>query len=77
MKYSRLTTNDRVTVPTTLRKKYGLAPGCKVKFEIVNEGIKITALVTPDEIKTNIGFLGTKGMLLKTLVEEKKRENKL
>ena len=72
MKFSRLTTNGRVTIPAELRKKYKFYPGRRVKFEAAEDGIKIIPFATPEEIKANIGFLGTKGKLLKSLMEEKK-----
>jgi len=77
MKLAKTTTNGRATIPAKLRKKYGLTPGCKVVFKIVDDGINITPLITPDEIVTNIGFLGTKGILSKALAEEKKRVRKI
>ena len=42
-------------------------------FEIIDNEIKIIPIVTQDEIKANIGFLGTKGKLLKALMEEKSK----
>ncbi|WP_337873140.1 AbrB/MazE/SpoVT family DNA-binding domain-containing protein [Ignavibacterium sp.] len=74
MRLAKVTTNGRLTIPAPYRKKYGLYPGRKVKFETDDNGIKIIPLVTPEEVKNNIGFLGTKGKLLKALMEEKKRE---
>lgn len=72
MKLSRVTTNGRITIPIELRKKYNLAPGRKVKFEMTDDGIRLIPLATPDEIRHNIGFLGTGGKMLKKLMEEKK-----
>ena len=43
-------------------------------FVVEEDGIKIIPLVTAEEIKANIGFLGTKGKLLKAFMKEKKRE---
>lgn len=74
MKLAKLTTNGRVTIPAQLRKKYNLTPGKRVKFETTGDEIKIIPLTTPDEVKANIGFLGTKGKLLKALMREKKLE---
>jgi AbrB family looped-hinge helix DNA binding protein len=74
MKFTRLTTNGRVTLPAELRKKYGLTAGRKVKFVLAEDGIRIIPLGVKEEIQANIGFLGTKGKLLKALMEEKKLE---
>jgi len=73
MKFARLTTNGRVTIPAPLRKKYALTPGRKVKFETTTDGIRVIPLATPQEIKANIGFLGTKGKLLKSLMKGKSK----
>jgi AbrB family looped-hinge helix DNA binding protein len=77
MKLVKVTTNGRVTLPATLRNKYKLTPGRKVKFEVLEEGIRIIPLATPEEIKVYIGFLEMKGKLLKSLMEEKRREREL
>jgi hypothetical protein len=46
----------------------------KVKGKISK---RTKAILTPKVIKTNAGFLGTKGKLLKSLMEEKKKEKNL
>jgi bifunctional DNA-binding transcriptional regulator/antitoxin component of YhaV-PrlF toxin-antitoxin module len=74
MKLVRVTTSGRVTIPAKLRKKYNLTPRRKVKFEIDGGGVRIVLIITPEEIKANAGFLGTKGKLLKSLLKEKQRE---
>lgn len=77
MKFSKITTNGRITIPASLRKKYGFTPGRKVKFEIVEDGIILIPLVTKQEVRANAGILGMKGKLLKSLMKEKKRERAL
>jgi AbrB family looped-hinge helix DNA binding protein len=74
MKFSKLTTNGRITIPAELRKKYGLTPGRRVRFFEDKDGIKIIPLFTAEEIKANTGVLGLKGEMLKSLMEEKKRK---
>ncbi|HMN26274.1 MAG TPA: AbrB/MazE/SpoVT family DNA-binding domain-containing protein [Ignavibacteriaceae bacterium] len=74
MKIAKLTANGRVTIPAKLRTKFNLAPGKRVKFEVEQDAIKIIPIATPKEIKSNAGFLGTKGKLLKLLMEEKRIE---
>lgn len=76
MKFSRLTTNRRVTIPAPLRKKYNLTPGRRVRFETTEDGIRIIPLVNSEEVMASLGFLGTKGKLLKALMEEKKLEKR-
>lgn len=45
MKILKVTKNGRITLSAELRKKYGLYAGRKVKFEICEDGLKITPLV--------------------------------
>ena len=73
----KVTTNGRVTIPASLRKKYKLTPGRRVKFEPTADGIIIIPPATPEEIRMNAGILGMKGKLLKSLMKEKKREREL
>jgi bifunctional DNA-binding transcriptional regulator/antitoxin component of YhaV-PrlF toxin-antitoxin module len=77
MKLSKVTSGGKVTIPVELRKKYKFTPGRRVRLDTDEEGIIITPLVTPKEIRANAGFLGTKGKLLKSFMEEKKRESEL
>jgi len=77
MKFRKLMSNGRITIPVDIRSKYDLTAGRKVKFELTENGILIIPLVSSEEVKTNIGFLGTGGKLLKALMEEKKFEGDL
>lgn len=77
MKLARVTSNGRLTIPASLRKKYDLTPGRKVKFEAIEDAIRIIPLVTLEEVEATAGFLGMKGKLLKSLMKEKKRERRL
>jgi AbrB family looped-hinge helix DNA binding protein len=74
MKFSRVTQNGRITIPFEFRKKYKLTPGRRVRFETAEDGVRIIPLATAEEIRANIGFLGMKGKLLKSLMREKKIE---
>jgi len=76
MKLSRVTSGGRITIPASLRKKYKLKPGTRVHFDEEKDGIRIIP-ITKETIQANVGFLGMKGKLLKSLVEEKKREREL
>ncbi len=60
MKFVKLTSNGRVTIPAKPRKKYRLHPGRKVKFKVEEDGIRIIPLFTAEEIKVNAGVLGMK-----------------
>ncbi len=72
MKFRKLMPDGRITIPVDIRWKYDLTVGRKVKFELTENGILIIPLVTSEEVKSNIGFLGTGGKLLKALIEEKR-----
>jgi len=76
MKISKVTSGGRVTIPVELRKKYNLKPRTRINFFEEYNGIKIIPL-TKETIKAYAGFLGADGKLLKSLMEEKKREREL
>jgi len=71
-----VTSKGEIVIPPQLRKKYGIKAGTKVQFSESHGTISITPM-TPELLKANIGFLGTKGKLLRALMEEKKREREL
>ena len=74
IKLARFTSRGRITIPAELRRKYKLEPGRRVKFEVVEDGIRIIPFATTEEIKANIGFLKKDGKrLLKALMEEKSK----
>ncbi len=73
MKLYKVSTKGRITLPAELRKKYKLTPGKRVRFIEEKDGLRMIPLATPEEIKANIGFLGTGGKMLKALMEEKKK----
>ena len=77
MKIAKVTTNGRVSIPAKLRIKHELYPGSKVRFEIADDKLQIIPLSTAEEIRANVGTLELKGIMLKSLMEEKKRERKL
>jgi AbrB family looped-hinge helix DNA binding protein len=71
-----VTTKGQLVIPSKLRKRFGIQPGTRVNFFEEKDGIKIIP-VTVDTIETNIGFMKTDGKLLKSLMEEKKKEREL
>jgi AbrB family looped-hinge helix DNA binding protein len=76
MKLFKVTSGGRVTIPAKLRQKYNFKPGTRVNFVVEGDGIKMIPL-TKETIKDNAGFLKMRGKLLKSLMEEKKREREL
>jgi AbrB family looped-hinge helix DNA binding protein len=73
---SSVTVKGQVVIPVKLRKKYGIKNGTRINFYDENGEIHLIP-ITPEMIEKNMGFLGTKGKLLRMLMEEKKREREL
>lgn len=76
METSIVASKGQVVIPSKLRRKYGIRNGTRVHFFEVNGEIRLVP-VTPELIDKNIGLLGTKGKLMRALLEEKKREREL
>lgn len=70
METTTVTTNGRVTIPHTIRKKYKIKPGTRVYFTDKNGEIIIEP-ITKELIKADWEILGIKGKLLKELMMEK------
>lgn len=68
-----MTSNGRLTIPKTLRKRLGIKKGTMVA--IVERDNKIfVQKVDRNYFLQFVGILPTKGKMLKRLVREKKRE---
>ena len=76
MESSVVTIKGQMVIPSRLRKKYKIKNGTRIQLEEEGDGIKLIP-ITPELIRSKAGFLGTKGKLLKALMEEKKREREL
>lgn len=76
MEFSTVTVKGQVVIPSRIRRKYKIKQGTKINFVEKENGIMLIP-ITPEAIEKNFGFLGTKGKLLKALMEEKKREREL
>jgi len=76
METSVVTSKGQVVIPSKLRRKYGIKNGTRIHFYEVNGEIRLVP-VTPELIDKNIGLLGTRGKLMRALMEEKKREREL
>jgi AbrB family looped-hinge helix DNA binding protein len=76
MDTSVVTTKGQVVIPSKIRRKFGIRSGTRIHFYEKNGEILMIPL-THELVDANIGFLGTKGKLLKALGEEKKREREL
>ncbi len=76
MEKRKITEKGTVTIPQKFRKKYGIRNGTKIFFQEEKDGIKIIP-ITPEMIKMNIGFIKGRRSLLKSLMEEKRKEREL
>ncbi len=76
MDASIVTTKGQVVIPSKMRRQFGIKNGTRIHFYEKDGEIRMIPL-THELIDTNIGFLGTKGKLLKALANEKKREREL
>jgi bifunctional DNA-binding transcriptional regulator/antitoxin component of YhaV-PrlF toxin-antitoxin module len=77
MEIGKVSLKGKLTIPQKLLKKYGIKPGTKLICRDESNGIKIISAVTYEEVYSNIGFVKTKRNLIKSLIEEKKRERRL
>lgn len=76
MDTSIVTTKGQVVIPSKLRRRFGIKNGTRIHFYEKEGEIRLIPL-THELVDSNIGFLGTKGKLLKTLAEEKRKEREL
>jgi AbrB family looped-hinge helix DNA binding protein len=73
MDASTVSAKGTITVPARIRRKFGTKKGTKVAF-IVQDGKLIMQPQNKDYFMKMAGILGTKGKLLKALMEERKQE---
>lgn len=76
MESTKATNKGFVLIPSKMRKKYKIKEGTIINLKEEADGIKLVPF-TPEYIRANVGFMGTKGKLLKALMEEKKIEREL
>lgn len=71
-----VTVKGQVVIPSRLRRRFGIKKGTQV-YLYEREGEIILKPITDEYIRTMAGMTGTKGRLLKTLMEEKAKEREL
>ena len=76
METSVITFKGQIVVPSKIRKKYGMTKGTKIAF-IEQNGRLIIQPLDKDYFESLAGILGTNGDMLKSLMEDKKREREL
>lgn len=73
---SIVTSKGQIFIPIKLRRKFGIKKGTLIHFHEINGEIGMIP-ITYEWIRSNAGFMGTKGKLLKALMKEKKQECRL
>ena len=73
METSRITTKGQIVIPKRIRSNLGITKGSKVGF-IEKEGKIILQPLNKSYFEGLAGVVGTKGKMLKSLLQDKKRE---
>ena len=76
METSVVTVKGQVVVPANIRRKFGIKKGTKIAF-IEQNGKLIIQPLDKNYFESLAGILGTEGKMLKSLMEDKKREREL
>lgn len=76
MEASVVTAKGQIVIPTRMRRKYGIKKGMKIAF-VEHQGKLILQPLNKDYFANLAGVFGTKGKLLRSLIESKKKERKL
>ncbi len=76
METSVVTTKGQIVIPKKIRKSLGILKGSKVAF-IEKDGKIILQPLNKSYFESLAGVLGTDGKLLKSLLEDKKKEREL
>ncbi len=76
METSVVTVKGQVVVPANIRRKFGIKKGTKIAF-IEQNGKLIIQPLDKNYFESLAGILGTDGKMLKSLMEDKKREREL
>jgi AbrB family looped-hinge helix DNA binding protein len=76
METSIVTVKGQIVVPAKIRRKFGIRKGTKIAF-IEQHGKLIIQPLDKSYFDSLAGVLGTQGKLLKSLMEDKKKEREL
>lgn len=76
MDKSVVTVKGQVVIPSKLRRKFGIKKGTQVYLYERGDEIVIRPL-TDEYLRSLAGIIGTKGKLLKALMEDKAKEREL
>jgi AbrB family looped-hinge helix DNA binding protein len=73
---SVITSKGQIVIPVKIRRKYGMKNGTKVAF--IEQGDKVFVQPLDKEYFNKLaGVLDEKGKMLKSLMEDKKKEREL
>jgi AbrB family looped-hinge helix DNA binding protein len=76
MDKSVVTVKGQIVIPSKLRRKFGIKRGTQV-YLYERGGEIVIRPVTDEYLQSLAGIIGTKGKLLKALMEEKAKEREL
>ena len=76
METSVVTIKGQIVVPVKIRRKFGIKKGTKIAF-IEQNGKLIIQPLDKGYFESLAGILGTDGKLLKSLMDDKKKEREL
>jgi AbrB family looped-hinge helix DNA binding protein len=76
METSVVTVKGQVVVPANIRRKFGIKKGTKIAF-IEQNGKLLIQPLDKNYFESLAGILGTEGKMLKSLMDDKKREREL
>jgi AbrB family looped-hinge helix DNA binding protein len=71
-----VTAKGQIVIPVKLRRKFGIKKGTQV-YVYERDGAIAIKPITDDYIRNMAGMAGTKGKLLKALMEGKAKEREL
>jgi AbrB family looped-hinge helix DNA binding protein len=71
-----VTVKGQVVIPSKLRRRFGIRKGTQVYF-YDRDGEIVIRPVTDEYLRSVAGITGTKGKLLKALMDEKAKEREL
>ena len=71
-----VTVKGQVVIPSKLRRRFGIKKGTQV-YMYESEGAIVIKPITDEYIQKMAGVMGTKGKLLKALMQEKTKEREL
>ena len=76
MNRSVVTVKGQIVIPSKLRRKFGIKKGTQV-YLYERDGEIVIKPITDEYIRSMAGIAGTKGKLLRALMEEKAKEREL